>query len=350
MRHHARPPTAGADAFSFSSFHSTAGADISAKRDSLVSDDVGLDQSMKDLSSLTPHDSLHGSVSIQSEWERNSAVNPHAPKKRSFFEMIIHGVLFFLFVCHFEISTSVFEILTPCTHTEGDGFYMEAYPWIRCTSSLSFADEYGQLTLTAYIFGLTYVFGILILFSSLLYFNRQRIIDGHTRVLNIIGFLYESYRSRYYWFEIVWLVRRVLLAAAIGLITPDRILYPVVVSSILMISLLIQRHIKPFTSKLENFMEQLTICVLLFTLIGTHVLDNSETVSGNTDEDLANATYRAIIQWSIFGVNVIALLFFLLGFFWRYIPFLKPVEYHRDGHGHDHGDHSTPNSPKSSRH
>eukprot|EP01122_Echinamoeba_exundans_P014541 TRINITY_DN6614_c0_g1_i1.p1 TRINITY_DN6614_c0_g1~~TRINITY_DN6614_c0_g1_i1.p1 ORF type:complete len:1380 (+),score=223.93 TRINITY_DN6614_c0_g1_i1:85-4140(+) len=86
MRHHSRAPTAGADAFSFSSFHSTAGADISAKRDSLLSsDETSLDQSMKDLSSFShhtsgdPHD--HGSVSIQSEWERNSAANPHAPKK-----------------------------------------------------------------------------------------------------------------------------------------------------------------------------------------------------------------------------------------------------------------------------
>lgn len=332
--------------------------DISAKRESTIQDnDEYYDHSLRDLSAVTPPAALSMTSSghlLHSEWEKNSTANPHAPKKRSFFEMIIHGALFFLFVCHFEISTSVFEILTPCVHTEGDGNWMEAYPWIKCTT-LGFSDEYGQLMMTAYIFGLSYVFGIVIIFAALLFFNRQRIVDGHTRVLNILGFLYESYRSRYYWFEIVWLVRRVMLAAAIGLLTPDRPLYPVVVSSILMVSLLIQRHVKPFTSKLENFMEQLTICVLLFTLIATNVLEYSrDTVTGSVEDDLMNRAYREIIQWSIFGVNIVALLFFLLGFFWRYVPGLKPVEYHRDDHHGDGDEHSSatspPNSPKSRAH
>lgn len=107
-----------------------------------------------------------------------------------------------------------------------------------------------------------------------------------------------------------------------------------------MISLLIQRHVKPFTSKLENFMEQLTICVLLFTLIASNVLESSRNmVTGNAEEDDVIKLYRTIIQWSIFGVNIVAFLCFMVGFFWRYIPCLKPIEYHRDEH---HGGDATP--------
>jgi hypothetical protein len=225
-----------------------------------------------------------------------------------------------------------FEILEPCQHFEGEGWFSPSLPWLECTPGLD--TQYGKMRLMALTLGLFYVVGLLLMFGFLLFRFRARIRQGDEKVglyfpndcvedarrltiiivqlEKLIGFLYESYRPRYYWFELVWFIRRILLAAAIALLNDLGALYPVVVSLILLVSLLIQRHVKPFNSKLENFMEQVAIAAILFTAICTQsIVEDLE--HGHINESEIDAL--SFVQWLLFVANMGAIALFGAAFF-----------------------------------
>lgn len=181
----------------------------------------------------------------------------HHPSS-TLFEKILGVALFLLYASYFELTTATLTLFQPCDAQD----YMAAYPWLRCHSGES---QYLMLISLGGLFALIYVIGIPLLFTYLLYRFRGVIHSPeHDEVEHWLGFLYECYRRKVYWFELAWILRRLLLAASISILSRFSALSSAAILAILLISVVIQVKVKPFRDPLENTMELLSLVTLIF--------------------------------------------------------------------------------------
>jgi hypothetical protein len=173
---------------------------------------------------------------------------------------------FLLSASYFELSSTVLEMLRPCSK---QGF-MQAIPWVQCSLS---DRTYFSLLATAIAFLLIYSLGIPAIFGFVLIRNRRRIQAGDPVLESKYGFLYESYKVKFYWFELIWFLRRILLSMAISLMAAPPGYQMAMIFLILQGSLLLHRAIKPFSSHLANLMDQIATATLLFGVVMGFVLN-----------------------------------------------------------------------------
>jgi hypothetical protein len=206
---------------------------------------------------------------------------------------IQYCILFLLFASHFELCIAVLKILKPCQ--EG---YMVALPWIPCDSSAS--PSFRALMILGYIFLLLYLLGIPVLFGYLLLRNRRDL--QSPRVEAKIGFLYESYKHQVWWFEMIWLARRILLSIIIVLVPESSVFRTGGVITILIASAFIQRRWRPFASNFANTMDLFaTVCIIYSVVISRELAYWFQTA---TDVSSSGAAATAeSLQTIIFFVN-----------------------------------------------
>eukprot|EP01122_Echinamoeba_exundans_P008934 TRINITY_DN3046_c0_g2_i1.p1 TRINITY_DN3046_c0_g2~~TRINITY_DN3046_c0_g2_i1.p1 ORF type:complete len:1343 (-),score=290.98 TRINITY_DN3046_c0_g2_i1:276-4268(-) len=214
-------------------------------------------------------------------------------RKGTLMERIIYSVLFLLFASHFEISNSILSIIKPCS--EG---YMKDFPWIPCSWDNS---QFAMLTGSAAAFFVIYLVGIPALFFALLYKYRTRIQEKDWEVRYKIGFLYETYRHPVFWFEMVWLARRVLLSISISLIPNTTTFRTAAIVLLLLASLFIQRNFMPFNSSLANWLEVGSITIILYSYIVGGQLNKLPGDFGTVKEIMQN------LLWVLNALIVIAL-------------------------------------------
>ena len=107
-----------------------------------------------------------------------------------------------------------------------------------------------------------YVVGIPVLFGGLLWRYRARVEEQKVRYW--LGNLYYCYKRKYYWFEMVILVRRLLLAVLISSYLPT--------PSSLSLALLVQLWVRPFALKVDNRLESISIATILITFVVQYLL------------------------------------------------------------------------------
>lgn len=77
----------------------------------------------------------------------------------------------------------------------------------------------------------------------------------------------HNYRRELFWWELIWLLRRVLLSVALT----SMALFPgyqmAVVMSVLMASLFLHRALKPFADKMANLLELAATSCLIFSIV-----------------------------------------------------------------------------------
>jgi hypothetical protein len=214
-------------------------------------------------------------------------------RKGTLVERIIYSVLFLLFASHFEISNSILSIIKPCS--EG---YMKDFPWIPCKWS---DPQFAMLTGSAAAFFVIYLVGIPALFFAMLYKYRTRIQDKDWEVRYKIGFLYETYRHPVFWFEMIWLARRVLLSISISLIPNTTTFRTAAIVLLLLASLFIQRNFMPFNSSLANWLEVASITIILYSYIVGGQLNKLPGDFGTVKEIMQN------LLWVLNALIVLAL-------------------------------------------
>lgn len=193
--------------------------------------------------------------------ERERSIQQPSPPSHhpsTLLEKIIGVTLFLLYASYFELTTATLTLFQPCDAQN----YMIAYPWIKCHT---YDHQYLVLMILGGIFATLYVLGIPLLFGWLLY-RYRRVIHSpeHEKVEHWLGFLYECYRRKVYWFELVWILRRLLLAASISVLSRYTALSSASVLAILLISVIIQVKAKPFRDSKENTLELLSLVTLIF--------------------------------------------------------------------------------------
>ena len=173
--------------------------------------------------------------------------------------MAISEILTVLYFFYFGVTLSSLAYFT-CEEQAGTKIlFLQTFPWMRCDSA-----EVHALRLATIPIFILYSAGVPILFTSILLYYRKRI---HLRVVNdIIGGLYRCYQKSCYGWDIVVLMRRLLLALAIR-IPVSSYFHSWCVVLVLSVFLALQFWFQPFHRKGENRAEEVSLLLLIITFV-----------------------------------------------------------------------------------
>jgi hypothetical protein len=176
--------------------------------------------------------------------------------------------------------------------------YLVNYPWQTCDTN---DVNYSVVWRLAIVALSVYTVFVPIVSGILLFRNRIAILAGDERVEKWLGGLYDSYKKPFFWFEIVYFFRKVLLAIFISLFegTP-RI---AAVLGVLQIALVLQLVLRPFKGRFQNALESFALVALSWNY-------STATVAG-----LAGDVYVGVVCLVLDGAV-------LSGFI---VAFLRPV-------------------------
>ncbi|EFA84670.1 leucine-rich repeat-containing protein [Heterostelium album PN500] len=149
--------------------------------------------------------------------------------------------------------------------------YMSFFPWINCSEPDGVYQDIFKVTVVATI---VYVIGIPALFTALLFHYRSRLDDPF--VLSFVGSLYIDYRKSIYYYEIIGLGRRFMMAVSLALIDPKSSFSVFVVLLVIGGSIISQISLRPFIYKISNYSELIGISVLLFSYICIMILSSMQ--------------------------------------------------------------------------
>ena len=222
------------------------------------------------------------------------------------------SAFFCLSFTYFPVVKQTLSILRPCQN-DRDVLYMPNFPWIECTSV-----TYRTLTALGFVSVVVCVIGFPLLLSSLMFFffrkrNSMSPVDRE-KLDTWLGPAYLPYKPRYQWyFEIVMLLRRVLLASALSMISSSSTLQTFVVWVILVCFAVIHLCLHPYDDSnykfaSENFFEPLVLLVLSmsFILLRFSAVENL-------------MMYSAAYVWVVMIVNSCILLFLVGIIFYRLV-------------------------------
>jgi hypothetical protein len=213
---------------------------------------------------------------------------------REVLERTQYAVLFVLFSGYFELSNSILSFLRPC-----EGGFMHALPFVECSLTNGI---YLPLYALSWIFFVIYFLGIPSLFALLLFRNRAEIKAGSHSADSRVGFLYESFRREVFWFEMIWIARRVAISVIISFVERSSA-RTAALSALLLASIFVGRKFHPFTTRIVNNLETLATGLLFYTYIVGEAMRSSE--SGADDIP----TLIMVMQTSLWILNACFVLF-----------------------------------------
>jgi hypothetical protein len=171
---------------------------------------------------------------------------------------VVQTGLFILYAVYFDVADSVLRVFASCDPYDSS-FMAPPYSWVPCWL-------HSSPTTLAYegIIGLVvYVVGVPVLFAALLVAGRR---IGTQASARWFGFLFEGYRDgAAYYYELLYVVRRLLLAGVLALVPEQSLLQPQLVSTVLFTSILVHIAVQPNKRWVENALEILSLSMLMVT-------------------------------------------------------------------------------------
>ena len=224
------------------------------------------------------------------------------------------SAFFCLSFTYFPVVKQTLSILRPCQN-DRDVLYMPNSPWIECTSV-----TYRTLTALGFVSVVVYVIGFPLLLASLVFFfHRKRNSmnqDDRDKLDTWLGPAYLPYKQKYQrYFETVMLLRRLMLAIALSMISSSSTLQTFMVCVILVGFAIIHLCLHPYGDEdnvhrfaSENFFEPLVLLALSmsFILLRFSALEIS-------------FIYRTTYVWMVMIVNSCILLLLLGTIFYRLV-------------------------------
>jgi len=220
---------------------------------------------------------------------------PHQRRMENVHFKCRQSAFFCLNFSYFPIVKQTLSILRPC-HNDRDVLYMPNFPWIECTShTYKTLSALGVVSVVFYLIG----FPLLLVYLMVVFFQKRDIMSPEDRqkLDAWLGPAYLPYKPKYqHFFEIFMLLRRLLLAIALSMISSSSSLQTFVVWLILMISAVPYLCLEPYNKRSinrwaqENFFEPLVLFVLSmsFMLVRFSALDSS---------------YKVAFVWVVMCVN-----------------------------------------------
>ena len=160
------------------------------------------------------------------------------------------SAFFSLNFSYFPIVKQTLSNLRPC-HNDQGVFYMPNEPWIECTSSTYYTlTAFGIVSVVFYVIG----FPVIVICLLVRFYPKRNLMSPEDRKkLDVwLGPVYLPYKPSYrQYFEILMLIRRLILAVALSMISSST-LQTFIVWLVLMTSALIQICLQPFQKHPSN--------------------------------------------------------------------------------------------------
>ncbi len=164
--------------------------------------------------------------------------------------------------------------------------YLTVALWVSCSGG-----RYKSLLTASLLLGLGYTFGTI----GLVVYRLRPSTKGTS---SISSFLRSPYTADSYYWEAVQLLRRVALAMTNSLTKLYSPVQPVIVSSVLILSLLAHTWRKPYLRALDNVVESISLTLLLSSYMAGLIASNPRFPPAAT----------TLISWLFFSVNAVFLL------------------------------------------
>ena len=136
--------------------------------------------------------------------------------------------------------------------------FLETQPWLGCKS-----PQWQGLKVLSIIGIVVYLCVAPVCFGILLFVFRNKINDSNMQTA--LEILTASYRSRVFWYELVTTARRIGLAAVVALVPGSSAFKMSSVCLVLVVGLYMQILFRPFVTKFENVVEELSMVTVLLT-------------------------------------------------------------------------------------
>jgi len=196
------------------------------------------------------------------------------------------------------------------------------------TSDLSVREtdpEYLEMRGWAWFWMFLYVFGIPALYITVLYTKRKIIAkdpddegqtvhpDDHQEVMKCrteFGSMYKDYKRKYYWFELVEMVRKILLVGALVMLGSSgmQIFAGIIIC---FFYVLLVAYLEPLTSRTDQVLQYVTSIQLFCTLISGLMINyrsfERDNGKGNEMQDLALSIWLMFSTVIVFVVIVTVL-------------------------------------------
>lgn len=212
--------------------------------------------------SLISSDSLHNNNNNNPHHQRHHqngrrvSVSGGAKEEYSLVSQGMSAALFVMWWFLFGVAYRSLSIFN-CASDPLSSF-LETQPWLGCKS-----PEYQSLRVLAIVGSIVYLGFVPILFAVLLFVFRRKVHDPNT--MSILEILCASYRSGVFWYEMVAMARRISLAAVVALVPGSSAFKMSAIALVLVVALYLQIVFRPFVTKFENVIEELSMVTVLLT-------------------------------------------------------------------------------------
>ena len=215
-----------------------------------------------------------------------------------------HLCIVSLNLTYFPIVKKTATVLAPCDEDNSYRYLREA-PWQGCGGrTYTILQVFGWFALTLYVFGVP--LGVFLPLLCIYVRKREELSEEEQTVLDSwLGSIYLPYKKDFHaYFEILYLIRRMLIAFSISLIPRTSPYQTTVTSSVLIACLCFQLFYRPFKDSykkvpLENTAETIVLLILHFSFV-------------NVRYALQNQAASKSIVWMLIVVNLMVLSFIVI--------------------------------------
>jgi len=167
------------------------------------------------------------------------------------------------------------------TNVAFEAFYtyrFEDSEWLRADVTIQVGtSKYDRARMLAWLAILLYPFGCLVLCATLLFAARRAILMGKPTALSrAISFLYQEYEAHFFWWELVEMLRRVLL---VGLLVLVQGMMQVIVGTLLAaFFLFVQVQAAPYKDTADDFLASASSFSLIVIFLCCYAFKDFELV------------------------------------------------------------------------
>lgn len=191
--------------------------------------------------------------------------------------LAIRGLTSFLHILYVPLASNGFELFN-CGKDELTGaWHLESEPSVVCYSGPGSENWQGVLPF-AILSLIAYPIGINVLFIFMLYRARHDL--NHHAVQDTLGWMFDRFQPRYFWYEVVIMARKVIVVGNLMLIagssTSGQLRKAAISMLVTLTGLLLQFHIAPYRSVHLDRVECVGLLTEFYTVFVSVILQSDK--------------------------------------------------------------------------
>ena len=187
----------------------------------------------------------------------------------------LKGVCFILFMTYPSLCRCISTVFV-CSKLPDGNWYLDADRSIVCAAVPANTVFFGSaLNWTDYrnvavLFTMLYILGVPLLFLAILWKHKEDMYHEDEKIQHAtqeeIGFLFHHYKKEYWYFEVVDLIRKLLLTSVVVFIYPDTPMQLVVGSLMALAIMVVYAKLSPLHNRRNDFIQIMCQGAIFFSL------------------------------------------------------------------------------------